>query len=135
MLTISRALEWPETPRKPSSNVPFRRDPDLVESPALTNQIRAKVSVLAGRLRGSRVGCARTDTMSAALTSEKEVTARDRVCALAKAADASDVGALNPREQCSTLRAERTGRRRPAQALQQKGSEDDHSAAPPELAA
>ncbi|KAK1051655.1 hypothetical protein LTR74_016751 [Friedmanniomyces endolithicus] len=44
------APERPETPPKPSSNVPFRRDPHLVECPTLTEQFRAKLSVPAGRV-------------------------------------------------------------------------------------
>ena len=42
-------LERPETPPEPSSNVPFRPDPQFVERAALTDQIRAKLSVPAGR--------------------------------------------------------------------------------------
>ena len=74
-------------------------------------------------------------TTAAALTSEKEISARDRVCAPGEAALASDVGAVDPREQCGTLRAERTGRGGPAPALRKKGSEDGCFAAAPELAA
>jgi hypothetical protein len=43
--TIAR----PETPPEPSSNVPFHPDPQFVERAALTDQIRAKLSVPAGR--------------------------------------------------------------------------------------
>jgi hypothetical protein len=42
-------LELPEKPPEPSSNVPFHPDPQFVERAALTNQIRAKLSVPAGR--------------------------------------------------------------------------------------
>ncbi|EMC93782.1 hypothetical protein BAUCODRAFT_74513 [Baudoinia panamericana UAMH 10762] len=40
----------PETLPKPSSNVPFRRDPDFVERPALIDQIRTKHSIPGGRV-------------------------------------------------------------------------------------
>ncbi|TKA78941.1 hypothetical protein B0A55_09240 [Friedmanniomyces simplex] len=43
------APERPETPPKPSSNVPFRRDPHYVERATLTDQLRAKLLVPAGR--------------------------------------------------------------------------------------
>ncbi|KXL43513.1 MAG: hypothetical protein FE78DRAFT_152156, partial [Acidomyces sp. 'richmondensis'] len=42
-------LERPEKPPKPSSNVPFRLDPEFVKRAALTDRIRAKLSVPAGR--------------------------------------------------------------------------------------
>jgi hypothetical protein len=45
----SMTLEHPETLPEPSSNVPFHRDPQFVERAALTDQIRAKLSVPAGR--------------------------------------------------------------------------------------
>ncbi|KAK5128140.1 hypothetical protein LTR08_004176 [Meristemomyces frigidus] len=43
------AAERPETPPKPSSNVPFRRDPHFVKRTTLTDQLRAKLLVPAGR--------------------------------------------------------------------------------------
>jgi hypothetical protein len=46
---LSALLEQPEMPPKPSSNIPFRRDPDFVERVTLTDQIRAKLTVPAGR--------------------------------------------------------------------------------------
>jgi hypothetical protein len=42
-------LERPETPPEPSFNIPFQPDPQFVERAGLTDQIRAKLSVLAGR--------------------------------------------------------------------------------------
>ena len=45
----ARTRERPETLPQPSSNVPFRRDPEFVERPALTDQIHDKISAPAGR--------------------------------------------------------------------------------------
>jgi hypothetical protein len=42
----SATLERPETPPKPSSNVPFRRDPDFVDRDSIFNQIEEKCAVL-----------------------------------------------------------------------------------------
>jgi hypothetical protein len=39
-------LERSETPPKPSSNVPFRRDPDFVDRDSIFNQIEEKCAVL-----------------------------------------------------------------------------------------
>ncbi|KAF2717430.1 TPR-like protein [Polychaeton citri CBS 116435] len=44
-----RDVGGPETLPKPSSNIPFRRDPDFVDRVTITNQIRAKLSVPAAR--------------------------------------------------------------------------------------
>lgn len=44
------ALERPETPPRPSSNVPFRRDPDFVDRKELTDQIHAKLSAPTARV-------------------------------------------------------------------------------------
>lgn len=46
---LSALLEQPEIPPKPSSNIPFRRDPHFVERVTLTDQIRAILTVPAGR--------------------------------------------------------------------------------------
>ncbi|RMY50198.1 hypothetical protein D0865_07044 [Hortaea werneckii] len=45
-ITFERA----ETPPSPSSNVPFRRDPDFLDRPVLTERIHAGVSAPAGRV-------------------------------------------------------------------------------------
>ncbi|KAK5711317.1 hypothetical protein LTR17_018488 [Elasticomyces elasticus] len=46
---VHLAPERPETPPQPSSNVPFRHDPHFVERATLTDEIRAKLSILGGR--------------------------------------------------------------------------------------
>ena len=43
-------LEQAETPPEPTSNVPFRRDPDFVERGDLLDQIRVKISQPAARV-------------------------------------------------------------------------------------
>ncbi|KAI7264948.1 hypothetical protein KC343_g2760 [Hortaea werneckii] len=50
------APERPETPPQRSSNVPFRRDPHFVERPTLTEQIRMKLCVPAGRVALAGLG-------------------------------------------------------------------------------
>nr|POF18034.1 vegetative incompatibility protein het-e-1 [Quercus suber] len=47
---LSALLEQPEVLPTPSSNVPFRRDPNFVERPALTEQIDVKLMVPSGRV-------------------------------------------------------------------------------------
>lgn len=44
------ALERPETPPKPSFNVPFRRNPDFLDREALLDQIREKCAAPALRI-------------------------------------------------------------------------------------
>ena len=46
----SATLERPETPPKPSSNVPFRRDPHFVDRGTLLDQIREKCATPASRI-------------------------------------------------------------------------------------
>ena len=79
--------------------------------------------------------CAAVGLGAVALTCDKEVTARDRVRARATAAVAADMCAVDPREQRSALRADRTGRGGPAQDLRAKGSEGGPPTALPKLAA
>ena len=45
----SATLERPETPPKPSSNMPFRPDPDFVNRESIFNQIEEKCAVLGSR--------------------------------------------------------------------------------------
>ena len=46
----SATLERPETPPKPSSNVPFRRDPDFVDRGTLLSQIHERCAAPASRI-------------------------------------------------------------------------------------
>nr|POF13619.1 isoform 2 of kinesin light chain [Quercus suber] len=50
MLTIDATLARPETPPKPTSNVPYRRDPNFVKRATLTEHICAKLSEPAARV-------------------------------------------------------------------------------------
>jgi hypothetical protein len=43
-------VDRPETPPRPSSNVPFRRDPDFVDRPPLLDQLHQKCSAPAARI-------------------------------------------------------------------------------------
>jgi hypothetical protein len=46
---LNALLEQPEMSPKPSSNIPFRCDPNFVKRVALSDQIRDRLTVPAGR--------------------------------------------------------------------------------------